>query len=65
MDLNLKNKHPRRIYYLFLVIIFFFGIYGNSSFTGKELISPLNKCNIGRSLGADQAKGRIFFMVSQ
>ena len=23
MDLNLKNKHPRRIYYLFLVIIFF------------------------------------------
>ena len=58
MDLNLKNKHPRRIYILF-------GIYGNSSFTGKELISPLNKCNIGRSLGADQAKGRIFYMVSQ
>ena len=57
MDLNLKNKHPRRIYYLFLVIIFFLASTEIAYSQVKNLSLHLTNVTLEEALAQIKQKG--------
>ncbi|WP_195209907.1 MULTISPECIES: SusC/RagA family TonB-linked outer membrane protein [Bacteroides] len=57
MDLNLKNKHPRRIYYLFLVIIFFLASTEIAHSQVKNLSLHLTNVTLEEALAQIKQKG--------
>ena len=56
-DLNLKNKHPRRIYYLFLVIIFFLASTEIAYSQVKNLSLHLTNVTLEEALAQIKQKG--------